>query len=107
MLLFAHPPPLPYCAQTNIELKSCVAREAETGRLRVYFFFSIKVNHVSCACVVVSRLVSDLGVQQNGEKKERKMSAMRACGWLNILMRGGSLRRSATCEVSMKCVEEN
>lgn len=56
------------CGETNIELKSW--GERETGKLLVFFFLFIKVNHVLCACVVVSRLVSDLAVHktEGGEK---------------------------------------
>lgn len=36
----------------------------EKEREREYLSFSIKVNHVCCVCVVVSRLVSDLVVHK-------------------------------------------
>lgn len=36
----------------------------DVEREREYLSFFIKVNHISCACVVVSRLVSDLAVHK-------------------------------------------
>lgn len=47
-------------------------------------FLFIKVNHVCCVCVVVSRLVSDLAVH----KTEKSLPSV--CGTLNMLMRNTS-----------------
>lgn len=69
----------PYCAETNIELKSCVARGAETGRLLVYFFSRSRLITFPALVLLSADWCLTSGcVQQNGKKEK----VCHPCVWL-------------------------